>query len=49
MDDMVLQAIKKLEANELITSSGGGINAELSVTDYGDIMSRVSRFLELSD
>ena len=40
IDDMVLQAVKTLESNELINSGGRG-KVELSVTEYGDLMSKV--------
>ncbi|EJD02191.1 P-loop containing nucleoside triphosphate hydrolase protein [Fomitiporia mediterranea MF3/22] len=56
LDDMVVQAVKKLETNELISTGGGGINAELRVTEYGDIMSKyyirqvtMQNILKLSD
>ena len=42
MDDMVLQAIKNLEVSKLIHDTGEKANAELNVTEYGDIMSKVS-------
>ncbi|KAI5117308.1 hypothetical protein M0805_005536 [Coniferiporia weirii] len=40
LDDMVLQSIKKLKASELIATEGEEETAELSVTKYGDIMSK---------
>lgn len=40
MDDMVLQAVEKLQKNELIYS-GGKDKSALHVTEYGDLMSKV--------
>ena len=41
MDDLVTNAIKKLEENELIESAGERDTDLLKVTDYGEIMSKV--------
>lgn len=42
LDNIVLHSIRQLEANELIRTTGEESSAELSVTDYGEIMSKVS-------
>ncbi|THH08313.1 hypothetical protein EW145_g2777 [Phellinidium pouzarii] len=40
LDDMVLQSIKKLKESELVAIEGEEEIAELSVTEYGEIMSK---------
>ena len=43
MDDLVLQSIAKLRKTELVAYAGEGDDSgELSSTEYGDIMSKVS-------
>lgn len=41
LDDMVLSSVKKLKESELLETEGHDDVAELSVTEYGDIMSKV--------
>ena len=41
LDDMVLTSIKKLRESELLETEGHDDVANLTVTEYGDIMSKV--------
>lgn len=41
LDDMVLTSIKKLKESELLETEGNDDVANLTVTEYGDIMSKV--------
>lgn len=47
LDDIVLQSIRQLDANQLICMKGEAADAELSVTEYGEIMSKVRFLLSL--
>ena len=43
LDDMIVQAVKKLQESELIRCGDTENESKLSATLYGDIMSRVSQ------
>ncbi|KAH8117083.1 P-loop containing nucleoside triphosphate hydrolase protein [Phellopilus nigrolimitatus] len=49
LDDMVLSSVKKLKTNELVAAEGEEEAAELSVTEYGDIMSKMGSIIKLPE
>ena len=44
IDDMVMESIKKLQENQLVAEPSEG-DESLASTEFGDIMSKVGRFL----